>query len=185
MIIHTAKVSSFTESIAPDKAFFFQSKSTGPSCSKLTMSLVNVSLKLWSLHMAYMLIFLLKKCSKSYSLFFSKNICEFDIVLTRAVNILTTNEPVKLTRLWTTGPWYLLISPQIIEPVHDKPTKWHVHPAKTQISLGICQVWSESLLCPQWVTKDQNILQVVSEDSDQPGHLPSLIRVFAVPSIGN
>ena len=34
----------------------------GPSCSKLTMSLVNVSLKLLSLNMAYMLIFLLKKC---------------------------------------------------------------------------------------------------------------------------
>ena len=27
-----------------------------------------------------------------------------------------------------------------------KPTKWHVCPAKTQISLGICPVWSESLL---------------------------------------
>ena len=25
-----------------------------------------------------------------------------------------------------------------------KPTKWHVRPAKTQISLGICPVWSES-----------------------------------------
>ena len=25
-----------------------------------------------------------------------------------------------------------------------KPTKWHVHPAKTQISLGIRPVWSES-----------------------------------------
>ena len=24
-----------------------------------------------------------------------------------------------------------------------KPTKWHVRPAKTQISLGICPVWSE------------------------------------------
>ena len=24
-----------------------------------------------------------------------------------------------------------------------KPAKWHVHPAKTQISLGICPVWSE------------------------------------------
>ena len=39
--------------------FFWYS---GLSCSKLTMSLVNVSLKLWSLNMAYMLIFLLKKC---------------------------------------------------------------------------------------------------------------------------
>ena len=27
-----------------------------------------------------------------------------------------------------------------------KPTKWHVRPAKTQISLGICPVWSVSLL---------------------------------------
>ena len=27
-----------------------------------------------------------------------------------------------------------------------KPTKWHVCPVKTQISLGICQVWSESSL---------------------------------------
>ena len=30
-----------------------------------------------------------------------------------------------------------------------KPTKWHVHPAKTQISLGIRPVWSESSLCTQ------------------------------------
>ena len=36
---------------------------TGPSCSKLTMSLVNVSLKHWSLNMAYTLIFLLKNVS--------------------------------------------------------------------------------------------------------------------------
>ena len=28
-----------------------------------------------------------------------------------------------------------------------KPTKWPVCPAKTQISLGICPVWSESSLC--------------------------------------
>ena len=58
--------------------------------------------------MAYMLIFLLKNVSsfcicKSYSHFFSKNTCEFDIVLTRIVNILTTNELIKLTVLSTTG----------------------------------------------------------------------------------
>ena len=39
--------------------------------------------------------------------------------------------------------------------ITTKPTKWHVCPAKTQISLGICP-------------------------SSQPGHPPSLIRVFAV-----
>ena len=34
---------------------------SGPNCSKLTMSLVNVSLKLWSLNMAYTLIFFADK----------------------------------------------------------------------------------------------------------------------------
>ena len=34
------------------RRFFFQYKSSGPSCSKLTYSLVNVLLKLWSLNMA-------------------------------------------------------------------------------------------------------------------------------------
>ena len=74
------------------------------------MSLVNILLKLLSLNMAYTLIFLLKNVSsfckcKSYSHSFSKNNCELDTVLTRVVNILTTKELVKLTMLWTTGPW--------------------------------------------------------------------------------
>ena len=61
--------------------------------------------------MAYMLLFLLKKMlvafafAKATHIFFSKNTCELDIVLTRKVNILTTNELVKLTMLRTTGPW--------------------------------------------------------------------------------
>ena len=37
-------------------------KLSGPSCSKLTMSLVKVLLKLRSSNIAYRLIFLLKKC---------------------------------------------------------------------------------------------------------------------------
>ena len=37
--------------------------------------------------------------------FLSKNTCELDIVLIRAVKILTTNALVKLKMLWTTGPW--------------------------------------------------------------------------------
>ena len=41
---------------------------------------------------------------KSYSHFFRKNTGELDIVLTRTVNILTTNKLIKLTMLWTTGP---------------------------------------------------------------------------------
>ena len=48
-------------------------------------------------------IYLLKKCAqvsfafeKAFHIFFSQNICELDIVLTRTVFILTTNELVKL-----------------------------------------------------------------------------------------
>ena len=52
--------------------------------------------------MAYTLIFLLKKIrvafasAKATHIFFSKNICELDIVLTRTVNILTTKELLNL-----------------------------------------------------------------------------------------
>ena len=59
-----------------------------------------------------------------------------------------------------------------------KLTKW-LRPSKTQISLGICPVWSESLLCTQWVAKDPNFLHADSEDSDQTGRMPRLIWVFA------
>ena len=60
-----------------------------------------------------------------------------------------------------------------------KPTMWPVHPAKTQISLGIRPVWSEYSLCAQWVAKDPSFLHAVSEDSDRTGRMPRLIWVFA------
>ena len=44
-----------------------------------------------------------------------------------------------------------------------KPKKWHV-PAKTQISLGIRPVWSDSSLCAQWVAKQPSFLHADSED---------------------
>ena len=59
-----------------------------------------------------------------------------------------------------------------------KPTKWHMRPVKTQISLGIRPVWSESLLCAQWVAKDSSFLHADSEDSDETGQTPRLIWVF-------
>ena len=53
---------------------------------------------------------------------------------------------------------------------HDKTNKMtSVRPAKTRISLGIRPVWSESLLCAQWVAKDLMFLHADSEDSDQTG----------------
>ena len=54
-----------------------------------------------------------------------------------------------------------------------------VHPAKTQFSLGIRQVWSESSLCAQWVAKDASFPHADSEDADQTGRMPRLNWVFA------
>ena len=70
-------------------------------------------------------------------------------------------------------------SDQTYEPQHDKTNKVTVHTAKTQISLGIRQVWSESSLCAQWVAKDPSFLHADSEDSYQTGQMLRLIRVFA------
>ena len=67
----------------------------------------------------------------------------------------------------------------INEPQHDKTNKVTVRTAKTQISLGIRPVWSESLLCAQWVAKNASFLHADSEDSDQTGWMPRLIWVFA------
>ena len=98
--------------LIPASTFYYRSFEdcrSGPSCSKITMSLVNISLKLSPLNMAYMVIFFAeKKNVSSFCIFVSKNTCELDIALTRTVNILTTNELVKLTTLWTTGSWCCL-----------------------------------------------------------------------------
>ena len=52
-----------------------------------------------------------------------------------------------------------------------KPTKWHVHPEKTLISI----VWSESSLCVQWVPKDPSFLH-----ADRcPGWSESLLGTHA------
>ena len=65
------------------------------------------------------------------------------------------------------------------EPRHDKTNKVTVRTAKTQISLGIHPVWSESSLSAQWVAKNPRFLHAESEDSDQTGRMPRLIWVFA------
>ena len=45
-------------------------------------------------------------------------------------------------------------------------TKRPVRPPKTQISLGIRPVWSESSVCAQCIAKDSRLLQADSEDSN-------------------
>ena len=76
-------------------------------------------------------------------------------------------------------PSFLQFWKMIMSRLMTKPIKWHVHPAKTQISLGICPVWSEALpstwrnlgsLATHWAH---------SKESDQNGWMPRLIWIFA------
>ena len=60
-----------------------------------------------------------------------------------------------------------------------KPTKWFVRPAKTQISLGIRPVWSVSSLSAWRKLGSLATHWAHSEDFDQTGRMPRLIRVFA------
>ena len=60
-----------------------------------------------------------------------------------------------------------------------KPTKWHVRSAKTQFSLGIRPVWSESSLSAWRKLGSLATHWADSEDSDQIGRMPRLIWVFA------
>ena len=57
------------------------------------------------------------------------------------------------------------------------PTRLHFNPAKTQTSLNIRAVWSESSQ-ELWVAKDPKRLPTDSEDSDQPARMRRLIWVF-------
>ena len=75
-------------------------------------------------------------------------------------------------------PCFLGLTPYLSRLV-TKPTKWHVSPAKTQISLGIRPAWSESSLSAWRKTGSLATHWAHSEDSDQIGRMPRLIWVFA------
>ena len=74
------------------------------------MSLVNDSLKFTSSDIKYAEIFCWKNVSsfcsaKATHIFSAKNIRILYIESAKTVNEMTLNELVKLTTLWTTGPW--------------------------------------------------------------------------------
>ena len=52
-------------------------------------------------------------------------------------------------------------------------------PSRDSDQPGHPPVWSESLLCAQWLVKDPVFLYVDSKDSDQTGRMPRLIWAFA------
>ena len=73
----------------------------------------------------------------------------------------------------TTGNWWhqwqnnrknIAVILDRTEPRHDKTNKMSVRPAKTQTSLGIRPVWSESSMCVHCVAKYSSFLHADSED---------------------
>ena len=61
--------------------------------------------------------------------------------------------------VWRTTPSeniiFIIYSKKQMRHSLTKPTKWHVHPLKTLISLGIRPVWSESSLCTYGLLRTQ------------------------------
>ena len=75
------------------------------------------------------------------------------------------------------GPGFLATQwgPRTYERQNDKTNKVIVRPVKTQISLGIRPVWSESSLSVWRKFGSLATHWAHSKDSDQPGHPPNLI----------
>ena len=71
----------------------------------------------------------------------------------------------------------------LYEPPYVKTNNVVVRPAKTQISLGIRPVWSESSLSAWRKFGSLATHWAHSEDSDQSGRMPRLIWVFAGRSV--
>ena len=82
---------------------------------------------------------------------------------------------IQLLRLCSTGMEWSHLS----RATCDKTNNVAVHPAKTQISLGIRPVWSESSLSTWRKLGSLATHWVHSEDSNQTGRIPRLIWVFA------
>ena len=87
--------------------YLYVNQKSGPSCSKLTISLVNESHQMIR---KYAEIFCWKNVSsfcsaKATHMFSAKNIRILYIESAKIVNEMTLNELIKLTMLWTTGPW--------------------------------------------------------------------------------
>ena len=76
------------------------------------------------------------------------------------------------------GHLYIFHLKQMTQRI-TKPIKWHVRPAKTQISLGIRPVWSESSLSAWSKFGSLATHWVHSKESDQTGRMSRLIGVFA------
>ena len=102
--------------------------------------------------------------------------CKFKFLRISAIKKSQNKEHTKIK--WATT-WQNQQNECVPSEDSDQPGHPPVYPAKTQISLGIHPVWSESSLYSQWVAKGPMFLHADSKDSDQTGRMPRLIWIFA------
>ena len=91
----------------------------------------------------------------TYNLFWWQSEWLFKHISFRSLLAARNSTSIRPVSVRLAGGVILTLQPaqEIIEPRHDKTNKMAVRPAKTQISLGIRPVWSESSLCAEWVGK--------------------------------
>ena len=73
---------------------------------------------------------------------------------------------------------FFLVKKWQLSRLMAKPTKWLCTQRRLRSAWAFTQS-DQSSLSAQWVAKDQSFLHADSEDSDQTGQMPRLIRVFA------
>ena len=86
------------------------------------------------------------------------------LVSAASVDVDNTQTDSRKTESWTYIVPCWRRSNKKLSRSMTKPTKWPVCPAKTQISQGICMVWSVSLLWAQWIAKNPRFLPADSKD---------------------
>ena len=122
----------------------------GFSCSKLTMSLVNDSLKFTSSNTQICWNVLLKKMwvafavQKLLTFFQQKNFRILYIESAKTVNEITLNEFVKLTTLWTTGPRSMLAMTSPLHNMTQKRNKWFFKTIYQEIKFDRNSKWIEA-----------------------------------------
>ena len=121
---------------------------------------------------------------------FSKHQRDSQNLLASARCSLNTGKFLHVYRSWELKSWHVQVRSSLIgvysvcpdlslwiylSHIVTKPKKGHVRPAKTQISLGIRPVRSESTLCAQWVVKDPSFLHADSWSESSLGEHATLL----------
>ena len=102
---------------------------------------------------------------------------------------LVPYDKICLCHMRTTKTQISLISVGVIRSLDGmsrlmtQPAERPVGPAKTQISLGIRPVWSQSSQCAHWVTDVPRFLLADSEDSDQTGKMCDVAQSIYSPIV--